>query len=615
MHEKLYSAGVIADKSHAEFISKVILDGAFLEPLPTDFMDKLDEPFYGESLKMLDSIFKSVGEKPLVKPEEVPIPVPLKPGEVKDLIGDLDKKIKEISESEKKILEELNVLKENMEALSVFYSSEFKLSDLEFLKYTKVTFGRVHSEFYLRLEKSLKDTTSLLIDVTEKEGRKYFVLIYEISQKEKIQSILKEVSAKIYDMPDADLTPKEAYDEFYDRCRVLELKVKELDLKKKEIFYNRYHEIMRLYNIIFVLKSIYDFLKNASATSEFIVIRGWVTQKGLEKLKELERSGIAYIFENIKVKEKKPTLLRNPRFFKPFEMLVKMYGIPRSDEIDPTPIIGTLFVFFYGLMFGDIGHGLIISFLSYLLYRKTRGDLWYIMSIAGISSAFFGLLYGSVFGFEVIKPLFARPMDNIFLFLTISVVIGAFMVIGGMIMNVINRLIRNEKKQLLFDPNGLAGMGFYIILVTNIFWQIYYKSPLIPWKVATGILAGFVVLIYLYFVLFEEGTLGEKMVLGFFETYDRLLSYLSNTLSFVRLGAFAMNHAGLFLAFYILAKMSSNPAGSFLSLLIGNLLLIFLEGLVVFIQAIRLEFYEFFSKFYSGDGKEFKAITYDQEVK
>ncbi len=615
MHEKLFSVGVIADKNYAEFISKVILDGAFLEPLPTDFMDKLDEPFYAESLKMLDEIFKSVGEKPSIKPEEVPIPIPIEPGEVRNLIEDISKKIKENSENEKKISEEVNILKESMQALSVFSSNNFYLSDLKSLKYTKIVFGRIHPEFYLRLEKSLKDTTSQLIDVAEKEGRKYFALVYESSQKDKILSILKEVSAKIYDMPDVNLTPKEAYDEFYDRCKVLELKIKELDLKKKEIFYNRYHEIVRLYNIIFVLKSIYDFLKSASVTGEFIIIRGWVTKNGLEKLRDLEKSGIAYIFENIKVKEKKPTLLRNPKFFKPFEMLVKMYGIPRSDEIDPTPIIGSLFIFFYGFMFGDIGHGLTISLLSYLLYRKTKGDLWYIISLAGISSAFFGLMYGSIFGFEIIKPLFARPMDNIFLFLTISVVIGAFMVVGGMIINVINRLIRNEKKQLLFDPNGFAGMGFYIILVTNIFWQIYYKNPLIPWKVAIGILLGFVVLIYLYFILFEEGSLGEKMVLGFFETYDRLLSYFSNTLSFVRLGAFAMNHAGLFLAFYILAKMSSNPVGSFLSLLIGNLLLIFLEGLVVFIQAVRLEFYEFFSKFYSGDGKEFKAATYNREVR
>jgi V/A-type H+-transporting ATPase subunit I len=343
-------------------------------------------------------------------------------------------------------------------------------------------------------------------------------------------------------------------------------------------------------------------------SENFFLISGWATEEIYAKLSNSYKDNKYLVFLDYKPEFKAPTLLKNKGFFKHFEFIVRMFGLPSSDEIDPTPLVAVIFMVFFGMMFGDFGHGFVLTLVGFLIYIKKKSDLFFLIGSSGIVSMIFGLLYGSFFGFEnVIPPLWARPMDKINYFLMLSIYFGVAIITLGMILNVINRIKRGEKKQLLFDPSGLNGLSIYWILLGSIFY--WMKTGAFP-MFSLYIVLGLAVLIYLWKLISGEGKFSDRLVEGFFELFEIFLSYMSNTLSFVRLGAFAMNHAGLFLAFYVMAKMSGNSATSFIILIFANLLILSLEALVVFIQALRLEYYEFFIRFFHGDGKEFKPIKY-----
>lgn len=225
----------------------------------------------------------------------------------------------------------------------------------------------------------------------------------------------------------------------------------------------------------------------------------------------------------------------------------------------------------------------------------------------------FGVLYGSIFGKEDIIPaIFMSPMENIQTMLIYGIAIGVVLIIMAMILNIRNGIRNKDKRKIFFDTNGLAGLIFYIsILVIGIYFLL--KGKMIA---SIGVLSVFIVLPLL--AIMFKGVLAEKifkekdeekssLVEKVFEVIELLLSFASNTISFVRIAAFAINHVGLCMAVYILSNMLTG-AGSFMVSVIGNVIIIVLEGLIVGIQVLRLEYYELFSRFYTGDGKEYKPL-------
>ncbi len=225
----------------------------------------------------------------------------------------------------------------------------------------------------------------------------------------------------------------------------------------------------------------------------------------------------------------------------------------------------------------------------------------------------FGVLYGSVFGKENIIPaIFMSPMENIQTMLIYGIAIGVVLIIMAMILNIRNGIKNKDKRKIFFDTNGLAGLIFYIsILVIGVYFLL--KGKMIA---SIGVLSIFIALPLL--AIMFKGVLAEKifkekdeekssLVEKVFEVIELLLSFASNTISFVRIAAFAINHVGLCMAVYILSNMLTGT-GSFMVSVIGNVIIIVLEGLIVGIQVLRLEYYELFSRFYTGDGKEYKPL-------
>ena len=319
-----------------------------------------------------------------------------------------------------------------------------------------------------------------------------------------------------------------------------------------------------------------------------------------------------------------PSALDNPPFLRAFERITAIYGQPSYGEIDPTPLLALSFTLMFGVMFGDVGHGLTLAALGGLmasgLVAKLRrwASLAPILIACGLSSTIFGFLYGSVFGLENILPsLWLRPLKSIFSLLMAAIAFGVVVLSIGFICNMINAWSERDWHRLLFATNGLAGFLFYWGILGSI---LAYSRGL---KLGMGIMLALIGLSALLIILGEplaklisrerppsSAGLGTSLIQASFELFEATIAYLSNTLSYVRLGAFALAHVGLSTIVLILADMMGGFAPMrWLILALGNLVIVGFEGLIVSIQTLRLEYYEFFTKFFRDEGTPYRPLT------
>ena len=358
---------------------------------------------------------------------------------------------------------------------------------------------------------------------------------------------------------------------------------------------------------------------NMAQGDKYFYLSGWVPESEVDKFKTLEDkydNTILSTKDDQSVNQQPPTRLKNNKVFKPFEYLVNMYGAPSYDEVDPTPFFAITYMLLYGLMFGDLGQGLVFLALGFYISKKnkTYGAL---LKRIGISASVFGLMYGSFFGKEDLIPtLLIKPFDNVMTVLIASVVFGISLMVISYIIGIYNKVSKQHNiGGGIFGKEGLAGLMMmisFIIIVLN----LVNKSP-IPMPIGTVML-----ILSIIMMVFKQPIAGEitgskrlydsnksdYYIESSFSIIEALLSVFSNLVSFTRVGAFAINHVGLYMAFEVMANLAGGFWGGVI-LLLGNLLIIGLEGMIVFIQGLRLEFYEMFSKYYEGNGRLFRPIS------
>lgn len=372
------------------------------------------------------------------------------------------------------------------------------------------------------------------------------------------------------------------------------------------------------YSLNYAQKS--EELKTTMAQGDkYFYLSGWVPESEVNKFKALENkydNTILNTKEVESISQSPPTRLKNNSLFRPFEFLVNMYGAPNYDEIDPTPFFAITYLLLYGLMFGDLGQGLVFIAIGLWLSKKNKifGGL---IKRIGISASIFGLMYGSFFGREDLIPaLLIKPFDNIMTVLIASVAFGVSLMVISYLIGIYNKVSKQHNiEEGIFGKEGLAGLMMmlsFIIIVLN----IVNISP-IPMPVGLVLLIlSIVMMIFKQPIarklegkkrLYEQSK-GDYYVESSFSIIEALLSVFSNLVSFTRVGAFAINHVGLYMAFEVMAKLAGGGIIGFIILVLGNALIIGLEGMIVFIQGLRLEFYEMFSKYYEGNGRLFKPI-------
>ncbi len=299
-----------------------------------------------------------------------------------------------------------------------------------------------------------------------------------------------------------------------------------------------------------------------------------------------------------------PSLVRQARWLRPFAALVKNYGVPRYNEIDPTPLFAFSFIAMFGMMFGDIGHGAIIVAAGLLLRRLAFARS--MLVAAGLSSMLFGWLYGSIFGFEeFIHPLWIAPLSDPARMLTAALYWGVGLILISTTLTIVNNFAQSRRDEALYSPKGVAGILFYLGLL-HAAYRLSTGSGL-------GISGGIVLALPLGVVIYHlwsssHGPLGERLLVVAVETLETALNYIANTLSFLRVAAFSMNHVALAIAVLALASMMGST-GHWITVVLGNIFSLVLEGSIVAIQVLRLEYYESFSRFYAGDGRAFRPLT------
>ncbi len=363
------------------------------------------------------------------------------------------------------------------------------------------------------------------------------------------------------------------------------------------------------------------------------LVSGWTPTAALP---ELERQ-INQVSNNIVIEaqppsrtagEEIPVALKNPPLLSGFQSLVTLYGQPNYHELDPTPLMAFTFPLVFGLMFGDAGHGLLLAVVGLLLAtRKIRvsrsmAGFGGVVALCGVSAMLFGVLYGSLFGFEnVFEAAWFQPMGEITHILLFALVVGVALLSAGMLYSIINAALSRQWGAMVFNRNGLAGLLFYwsLLLVAV---QIFGAKVPIPLTVSvfSAFISGIALTFgELFTHLLEhrrpliEGNAGTYIALAFFELFETLISLFSNTLSYVRMGAFAVAHGALSQVVFIIAgvgdKALPSHLGQWIGVILGNLFIIGFEGMIVGIQTLRLEYYELFSKFFSGGGTPYRPLS------
>ena len=383
-----------------------------------------------------------------------------------------------------------------------------------------------------------------------------------------------------------------------------------------------------------------------AAAGRFVVISGWVPAENAERMKRaLASLGDDRVLVEIERPEelvevssgalKVPILHRNPLLLRPFEKLVGLYGTPSYEEVEPTAFFAVSFLLMFGLMFGDVGHGLVLALAGYLLFRYVPRYLDYgiLLMEGGVSAAVFGLLYGSVFGIEGALPvLWLSPLADLSRFLLFAIALGVTLISVGLALNVVNTWKSGQKALAVFGARGLLGAFGYWVLAALAARALIRETWSLPTPLVVAVAAIPVLLLVFKRPLVARLERGRPVrpagadaprvlaaLEGSVELVDTAIGFFTNTLSFLRVAAFAMVHAGAFLALFTLAetiaRTRAGTPGSIAVLVAGNVGMIFLEGLTVSVQVLRLEYYEFFGKFFRGGGEPYRPLMFARSEK
>ncbi len=674
------------------------------------------------------------------------------------LSGLIDRKTK-IQEA----LKEHSISLMRVEKLAGF---DIDFSELFACKYVKLRFGQLPLDSIPKLE-YYGDRNFVYFISSEEDGYAQMLYLTPVTDAVEIDNIFNSLFFERVRLPDyfhgnADEAKTEMIKLVTSENENLEMVKAEISALKSEVE----EDFLKAVSKLIAIDQSYDLRQNVLAVNNKFYMSGYVPKRMLKEF-------IASIesIPDVRTEERPPdsepnanppVLLRNCWLFRPFEMFINMYGLPNYNCFDPTPYVAITYMLMFGIMFGDLGQGILITVLGIVLDKWRKVKLAPIMQRIGITSAIFGVLYGSVFGNEeIIQPFFKIPSvykalgfssapEDIFGISTILILgavgIGVILVLLSMVMNVITNICKpNRLADAIISPNGIVGMVFYTSVMAGVALQmglginvltapyilclivlplllLFFKEPIVKFndrfgksgskknnedilhaaksysdavsglksvndgektvdgliqsrfiKAQYGIMeisayksisdsikgnyvfypfendektvAGVFVTSASEFSVIEKAFSGlgfKKMkmpehiidiskaqnlhlsdyvvnekkehksvanfiVEGIIELFESCLTYITNTMSFLRVGGFILSHAGMMLVVSILAE--SAGGGAIVVQIIGNLFVIGVEGFLVGIQVLRLEFYEIFSRFYKGDGKPFSPVA------
>ena len=593
--------------------------------------------------------------------------------EIEDMVNELKKRAPSIIDEPIKLLEEQTTTKRSLEeytslkeTLEVAKKLNIDLSGFGLMKYFYTNLFVIDSKDYEEISRALDGITFFKYDLALKE-KSAILVIASIDDSDKALKVLRGFNANPFSIPEGiPQIPAQAYS-------MAETKIKELTAKQStitkqitKISKKIRRDILAIHEEAQVAKDVLETLRKPGGTKNFAVIQGFIPIKMEEKFKNATKQWMS-VSEDVtdpKLKEQIPTLFDNPRFVRTFEVITESQGIPRKGEADPTPMIALMWPIFYGLMFADLGHGLLLMGMGLLFKFKGQGNLsrWgMLIAISGASAAIAGVGAGEAFGFHLdhmgpleglleeggalhsiswlvgILSVAELTFDQVIDILKVSLFIGIVHLLWAMTLRVI-RLVKEGHKMVVLTeaiPNIALYGGIVVIMmcaigsqydVMNMYSKVHTEA--VPWvtmflgdwaevwiitRIAVVIVIASMVIMMVGGVMHakkhpDDGADPASVIMEVL--LGKTVESLAHTISYARLGIMLLVHAALLMTVNnAFTSLGGSESGTAMVMIIGgNLGIMMIEGLIVYIQSLRLHLYEFFTKWYVGGAQPFRQI-------
>ncbi len=583
--------------------------------------------------------------------------------EAPGLISDAEKLLGEVADT-KRSLEEYTSLKDTLQLVRKL---DVNLGNFGLMRYFFSELFLINSADYDEINRSLDGVTIYKYDLETKD--KAAVIIFaDAKDSDKVLRVMRAVNANSFSIPQGfPQVPSEAYTLAESKIKELTAKQKSLSKQIASLTKKIRGDILAVHEKALVAKDVLDTLRKPGGTKRFAVIQGYIPKNLEKKFTDTTKEWMTVI-EDITDEElikKTPTLFQNPRFVKTFEVITQSQGIPKKGEIDPTPMIALMWPIFYGIMFADVGHGLLLMGMGLLFKLKGQGNLarWgMLIAISGASASIAGMGAGEAFGFHLdhLAPFeswlheggFLYPVswlvgimsvaelnfEQVINILKVSLFIGILHLLAAMGLRV-RRLYKEGKKFVMYMeaiPNITLYLGIVAIMmcaigsgydVMNMYSKIHTEA--VPWvtiflgdwaqvwiitRISVIVVIASIVVMIIGGIKHakkhpEEGADPASVIM---ETLlGKTIEALAHTISYARIGIMLLVHAALLLTVNnAYASLGGASSGGALALIIGgNLGIMMIEGLIVYIQSLRLHLYEYFTKWYDGGNVPFKQMV------
>lgn len=565
-----------------------------------------------------------------IDPNGKPLPAEFTPEQILSETERISGKLKAVREETESVRKQVTDYESAAIHLKNLQRAELDLGDLTKCKHILYRFGRMPEENVQKLD-FYSDSGFIFQDYHTAHE---YVWGFYFATKDRILSadaIMKGLLFERYELPsDLSGTPEEALANLQIKLTEQKARLAELEKEESSILSTEEEQLAKMYRFAKYESEVYKLRSQCILMKDKFSLMGYVPASEKERFKQIINKvpelSVTYEAPWADSKVQPPVRLKNGWFSRPFSMFVEMYGLPNYSGYNPTTFVAITYTLLFGIMFGDLGQGIVLALIGLFLEKKKGFALGGIMARIGVSSAIFGTLYGSVFGFEEaldpfwektgipFLPLKAMENTNVIIFGAVG--LGAAIIIISMLINIIVKFRRRNFEESVFGSNGIAGLLFFISVLLLI-GGIVTGKQLIPKGAAVAVIVVTLLLMFFreplgHFMAhkrYESEGIADFFASNFFECFEFLIGYTSNTISFIRVGGFVFSHAGLMGVVMTLADMIGGDHKSWITVVIGNLFVMCLEGLIVGIQVLRLEFYEIFSRCYDGDGKPFTPIS------
>jgi V/A-type H+-transporting ATPase subunit I len=517
--------------------------------------------------------------------------------------------------------------------------------------------GKLSAAGAKRFEEALKGLPALHMLLGQQDGVAHYLLLSMKRDQEQIERILSSVGWAKVELPQELLSArKDLAGELKEKLQKLTEEQKKLQVRVTELIRKEEPRLKALWVNLRIQELCGKIQASFASSARTVIFAGWLASSTKERLNAKIREaceGRCYLEWHDAnhadtVAADVPVQFNNPKVLAPFQMLVSNFGIPQYGTIDPTPFVMPIYLIMFGLMFADAGQGLVLGLIGAVNAYLVRNDpakrsiynLSWLITWCGFSAIVFGMLFGSYFGKPLIKPLWfdyhgivsghahtTSVISDVYDILAITIYFGITVITLGLLFNWFNLIRTRQWAELVFNKGGILGGWIYGGGVYVASYMVHHDYKGFPPGNTLFLLVGLPALLLLikepYHHLTHGRTHDEKgrslistgmtiLMEWVVELLEIFSGYLSNTLSFMRVAGLGIAHVCLMMSFFTLASMTSGVF-SLVILVLGNVLVIGLEGLSAAIQALRLNYYEFFTKFFHGTGKLYTPISLNSE--